>query len=217
MAEGGGGSAQDAGLGDRVLLEATGRVVTNEPSVIGYYSWGSNDPGDHRAESRDWDSPPAPWPRCSSAYDGRTFHEPPAAWRLGSWEKRETYFEGAPQSLAGDLIRAGVTGVAAHVAEPFLDATIRPQILFPAYFHGMNLAESFYLAMPNVSWQTIVVGDPLCAPFRKDVIPATALDPGLDPDTGLPGVVLRAADGDVRRQGVEPGRRQGVLEGAGRC
>ena len=27
----------------------------------------------------------------------------------------------------------------------------------------MNLAESFYLAMPNVSWQTIVVGDPLCA------------------------------------------------------
>jgi len=176
---------KDAGLGDRVLLEATGKVVTNEPSVIGYYSWGSNDPAITERNLGIGFVPGALAAQFVS-YDGRTFHEPPATWRLGSWEKRETYFEGAPQSLAGDLIRAGATGVAAHVAEPFLDATIRPQILFPAYFRGLNLAESFYLAMPNVSWQTIVVGDPLCAPFRKDVIPATALDPGLDPDTSLP-------------------------------
>ena len=174
-----------AGLGDRVLLEATGKVVTNEPSVIGYYSWGSNDPA---ITERNLGIGFVPGALAAEfvSYDGRTFHEPPATWRLGSWEKRETYFQGAPQSLAGDLIRAGATGVAAHVAEPFLDATIRPQILFPSYFRGMNLAESFYLAMPNVSWQTIVVGDPLCAPFRKDVLPVTALDPGLDPDTSLP-------------------------------
>jgi uncharacterized protein (TIGR03790 family) len=176
---------KEAGLGDRVLLEATGKVVTNEPSVIGYYSWGSNDPAITERDLKIGFVPGA-LAAMFVSYDGRTFHEPPATWRLGSWEKRETYFEGAPQSLAGDFIRAGVTGVAAHVTEPFLDATIRPQILFPAYFQGMNLAESFYLAMPNVSWQTVVVGDPLCAPFRKDVIPSTSLDPGLDPDTSLP-------------------------------
>ncbi len=175
----------EAGLGDRVLLEATGKVVTNEPSVIGYYSWGSNDPA-ITERNLGIGFVPGALAAMFVSYDGRTFHEPPSTWRIGSWERRETYFEGAPQSLAGDLIRAGVTGVAAHVAEPFLDATIRPQILFPAYFRGMNLAESFYLAMPNVSWQTVVVGDPLCAPFGKNVIPSGSLDPGLDPDTSLP-------------------------------
>jgi uncharacterized protein (TIGR03790 family) len=176
---------RDAGLGDRVLLEATGKVVTNEPSVIGYYSWGSNDPA-ITERNLGLGFVPGAIAAMFVSYDGRTFHEPPASWRLGSWEKRGTYFEGAPQSLAGDLIRAGVTGVAAHVTEPFLDATIRPQVLFPAYFRGMNLAESFYLAMPNVSWETIVVGDPLCAPFRKEVVPSASLDPGTDPETGLP-------------------------------
>ena len=90
------------------------------------------------------------------------------------------------------------------MAEPFLDATIRPQILFPAYFRGMNLAESFYLAMPNVSWQTIVVGDPLCAPFRKEAIPATALDPGLDPDTSLPKWFSARRVGTFERKGLNP-------------
>jgi len=175
----------EAGLGSRVLLEATGKVVRDESGIIGYYSWGSNDPA-ITERNLGLGFVPGAIAAMFVSFDGRTFHEPPATWRLGSWEKRETYFEGAPQSLAGDLIRAGVTGVAAHVAEPFLDASIRPQILFPAYFRGMNLAESFYLAMPNVSWETIVVGDPLCAPFRKEVVPTASLDPGIDPETGLP-------------------------------
>src|SRR5262249_22112899 len=67
-----------------------------------------------------------------------------------------------------------------------LNATIRPDILFPAYVSGFNLIESFYLAMPFVSWQTVVVGDPLCAPFRQAAIPSNSLDPGIDQTTELP-------------------------------
>ena len=67
------------------------------------------------------------------------------------------------QSLIGDLIRAEATGGAGHVAEPYLDATIRPQVLFPAYLAGFNLAEADHLAMPYLSWQTVVIGDPLRA------------------------------------------------------
>jgi Flp pilus assembly protein TadD len=37
-----------------------------------------------------------------------------------------------------------------------------------------------------VSWQTVVVGDPLCAPFRTAVVPAAELDPPIDPETELP-------------------------------
>ena len=69
------------------------------------------------------------------------------------------------QSLIADLVRDGVTGVAGYVGEPFLDGTIRPDILFPAYVGGLNLIEAYYAAMPYLSWQTVIVGDPLCAPF----------------------------------------------------
>jgi len=86
----------------------------------------------------------------------------------------------------GDLIRAGVTGVAGHVDEPFLDATIRPEVLFPAYASGRNLAESYYAAMPYLSWQTIVVGDPLCAPFPHAQLSAQTIDAGVDAATELP-------------------------------
>jgi tetratricopeptide (TPR) repeat protein len=74
------------------------------------------------------------------------------------------------------------------VSEPLLDATIRPQVLFPAYLAGFNLAESFYLAMPFLSWQTIVIGDPLCAPFSRAVLAPDQIAKGTDPDTGLPAI-----------------------------
>jgi len=38
----------------------------------------------------------------------------------------------------------------------------RPDILFPAYLKGRNLAESYYLSIPGLSWQNVVLGDPLC-------------------------------------------------------
>src|SRR4030095_4752746 len=80
----------------------------------------------------------------------------------------------------------GLGGGAASGAEPYLNATIRPQVLFPAYLSGFNLAESFYLAMPYVSWQTVVIGDPLCAPFRKTAVATDEIDGGIDPATELP-------------------------------
>jgi tetratricopeptide (TPR) repeat protein len=86
----------------------------------------------------------------------------------------------------GDLIRAGVSGAAGHVDEPFLDATIRPEILFPAYASGRNLAEAYYAAMPYLSWQTIIVGDPLCAPFPHAPLPTQTIDAGVDAATELP-------------------------------
>ena len=85
-----------------------------------------------------------------------------------------------------DLVRAGVTGAAVNVDEPFLDATIRPDILIPAYASGRNLAESFYAAMPYLRWQTFIVGDPLCAPFPHAPLPTARIDPPLDRASELP-------------------------------
>src|SRR5262249_25439643 len=59
-------------------------------------------------------------------------------------------------------------------------------ILFPAYLAGANLAEAFYLAMPYLSWQTVVIGDPLCAPFRTHPLASNQIDKGPDTSTEFP-------------------------------
>jgi tetratricopeptide (TPR) repeat protein len=127
---------------------------------------------------------------------------------------------GSFQSLAGDLIRDGITGVAAHVSEPLLDATIRPQILFPAYLAGFNLAESFYLAMPFLSWQTIVIGDPLCAPFSRAQLTPDQIAHGIDPDTGLPAIfsertVAVLSAGGLKADAVKMGLKGDVAARSG--
>jgi uncharacterized protein (TIGR03790 family) len=174
------------GFADRVVLDSGSRVLKDQAGVLGYYSWGSNDPAIKQRHFGLGFLPGALAAMYVSS-DGRTFSEPPANWNLGTWEDRSTYFSGSPQSLVADFIREGATGVAGHVAEPFLEYTIRPNILFPAYLSGFNLLESFYLAMPALSWQTVVVGDPLCAPFRTKSLTAREIDKGIDPGTELPG------------------------------
>ena len=173
------------GFGDRVVIETTNQVLSGRQDVLGYYSWGSNDPAITTRRVGLGFVPGA----IAATYvstDGRTFTEPPAGWTIGKWFDRSTFFAGSPQSLAGDMIREGVTGVAAQVAEPYFDALVRPDILFPAYVSGFNLAEAFYLAMPYLSWQTVVVGDPLCAPFGRTPLQPAAIDKGVDPATELP-------------------------------
>jgi uncharacterized protein (TIGR03790 family) len=174
-----------AGMRDRVILESTARVATGLSHVLGYYSWGSNDPS-IRIRHFGLQFEAGAIGAMFVSTDGRTLTAPAPEWQIGSWDDRSSYYAGSPQSLMGDLIHDGITGIAGHVSEPYLRATIRPDILFPAYVAGRSLAEAFYLAMPALSWQTIVVGDPLCAPFASTAIQNTSLDPGIDDSTQMP-------------------------------
>jgi uncharacterized protein (TIGR03790 family) len=81
---------------------------------------------------------------------------------------RQLDFDGSLHGLAAkpereDYLHEGATGASGHVYEPYLSTIARPDYLFPAYYEGRNLAESYYLAMPVLSWQNIVLGDPLCS------------------------------------------------------
>jgi uncharacterized protein (TIGR03790 family) len=184
---------------DRVVFDDSPTVLTDQTEVMGYYSWGSNDPTIRQRHFGLKFLPGAVGGMFVST-DGRTFREPPESWTLANWSDKTTWFAGSPQSLAGDLIREGITGVAGHVAEPLLGHTIRPDILFPAYLAGFSLAEAYYLAMPSLSWMTVVVGDPLCAPFAGQTTRTTE-DPPIDPATELPGMFSErrlAALADIR-------------------
>lgn len=171
---------------DRVALEST-RALAPKPAgpVMGYYSWGSNDPA-NRLRKTGFQFAPGAIAGLFVSTDGRTFNEPPADWVPGPSERPLGTYGSGSQSIIGDLIREGITGVAAHVTEPYLDATVRPQVLFPAYIAGFNLAETFYLAMPYLSWQSIVIGDPLCTPFPRRTLPDSELHKGTDPEMEVP-------------------------------
>lgn len=173
------------GQGDRVLLEATVNPARDASSVLGYYSWGSNDPR-NRVRKLGMGFVPGALASTFLSSDARTFHEPPATWLPSDNLLRDKWYAGSGQSLSGDLIREGVTGVAGQVSEPFLQSAVRPQLLFPAYLSGANLAEAFYAALPHLSWQAVVVGDPLCGPFRQAVTPKGDIEGAVDAETLLP-------------------------------
>ena len=150
---------------DRVILDTTYKVLTNQSEVIGYASWGSNDKNrKKRFLNFQW-LPGAIMTEYVST-NGRTFVRPPAGWELGAtWAvlDRPKWFAGSPQSLSADYIHEGATGASGHVYEPYLTYCPRPDLLLPAYFSGRTLAESYYLSIPGLSWQNIVIGDPLCS------------------------------------------------------
>jgi Flp pilus assembly protein TadD len=149
----------------RVILDDTRQAASTDVPVIGYYSWGSVDRA-LRARHPGLRFTPGALAATLSSSDARTFEEPPAAWIPAETPRnRVDLFAGTAQSLVGDLVRAGVTGVAGNVSEPLLQSAVRPQILFAGYLSGHNLAESFYRAMPHLGWQTVIIGDPLCRPF----------------------------------------------------
>jgi uncharacterized protein (TIGR03790 family) len=93
----------------------------------------------------------------------RTLKRPPDDWAYTTWQDHEHQWAGSPQSLTADLIHEGATGASGNVYEPYLAACARPDYVLPAYFEGRNLAESFYLGISFLSWQTVILGDPLCS------------------------------------------------------
>jgi uncharacterized protein (TIGR03790 family) len=174
------------GMGDRVMLDTSPQGARNVPNVLGYYSWGSNDPR-NRVRTFGMGFVPGSLAATFVSSDARTFKQPPADWVPSDSADQAKWFGGTPQSLIGDLIHEGATGVAGHVAEPYLQSTVRPEILFPAYIAGFNLIEAFYLATPHLSWQTVVVGDPLCAPFPRKPLSREEIEDPIDSTTALPG------------------------------
>ena len=117
---------------------------------MGYASWGSND--------RRFDK---------EKYRGNRFLPGSIAETAVSTSARTFVPTEEGQSLIGDLIKSGVTGVKGYVAEPGLFAVARPSILFDRYVSGYNLAESFYMASQVIYWRDVVIGDPLAAPYAK--------------------------------------------------
>ena len=131
-----------------VRLDTDPAFVGHETDLMGYCSWGSNDP----------------------KYDAKTYQllrfAPGGIAETAVSTSARTFLPTTGgQSLIADLIHGRVTGVKGYCDEPLLQAIASPTILMDRYTSGWSLAESFYAASRFVGWEDIVVGDPLCSPY----------------------------------------------------
>jgi uncharacterized protein (TIGR03790 family) len=140
----------------RVILDLTTKVLYQESDVIAYASWGSNDPN-RRQRWLNFEWLPGGIAVEFVSTDARTFKRPADDWNISTGKS----ISGSDQSLSADFIHQGASGASGNVYEPYLSACARPEYIFPAYFDGRTLAESFYMGLPYLSWMGVVLGDPL--------------------------------------------------------
>jgi uncharacterized protein (TIGR03790 family) len=81
------------------------------------------------------------------------------------------------------MIEKGVIASIGPVKEPYLTAFPPPSIFFPLLMSGKyTLVEVFAMTNPFLSWQMILVGDPLYNPFRNNPAFVFKNSPLLPPD-----------------------------------
>lgn len=70
----------------------------------------------------------------------------------------------------GPFVARGVAATVGNVYEPYLEFTHHPHRFIGALLAGATLGEAAYYALPALSWQGIVVGDPLYRPAQVSLV-----------------------------------------------
>ncbi|MDO8541094.1 MAG: TIGR03790 family protein [Opitutaceae bacterium] len=65
----------------------------------------------------------------------------------------------------GPLIARGATATVGNVHEPYLQFTHQPHLFLRALARGDTLVDAAYYALQALSWQAVLIGDPLYRPF----------------------------------------------------
>ncbi len=125
-------------------LDMAEAFVGSRSNLLGYFSWGSNDPKFTEA-----------------AYDSLTFAPGAIGDTAVSTSARTFLPTTGGQSLITVLIANGITGVKGYTDEPLLQAIASPSVTLDRYTSGFTLAESFYAGSRFVGWEDVVIGDPL--------------------------------------------------------
>jgi uncharacterized protein (TIGR03790 family) len=125
-------------------------MVGNREGLMGYVSWGSNDKKYNEEAYHSVKFAPGAICETAVSSSGRTFLKTSGG-----------------QSLIADLLVQGATGAKGYTDEPVIIAMASSSILFERYTRGWTLAESFYAASRLVGWEDIVIGDPICRPYKK--------------------------------------------------
>ncbi len=112
----------------------------------------------------------------------------------------------------GPMLSKGVTCTMGCVAEPYLDFTPHPGVFLERWgYLGMTFGEAAMTAHPTLSWQTVVIGDPLYRPFRLNPLQyGQMLEMANDPRVGY--AMVRRANVNLML-GQPPDQAREQLEG----
>jgi uncharacterized protein (TIGR03790 family) len=94
------------------------------------------------------------------------FRFPPGAIALHIHSFSAPTLRTADRHWAGPLVARGVAATFGNVSEPYLEFTLRPDLLLQQLAAGATLGDAACFATPVFSWQAIVLGDPLYRPFK---------------------------------------------------
>ena len=93
------------------------------------------------------------------------------AWHIASGECYSPW-DTNTKDWCPNLIRRGAAVTLGPVQEPYVTAFPRGDIFVEALLSGETIAESYWFAIPQVSWAMVVLGDPLYRPFGLKPKPA---------------------------------------------
>jgi len=66
----------------------------------------------------------------------------------------------------GPLLERGAAATVGNVYEPYLTGSHHFDVFYDRLIQGYSLVESAYMAIPQLSWQNVVLGDPLYQPYK---------------------------------------------------
>jgi uncharacterized protein (TIGR03790 family) len=164
-------------LGNR-WLESTAKAI----SGLGYDLSVSRGPGTLSPSAR-FDAPALYFGWYAQDLDGPLalpgFRFPPGAIAVHIHSFSAHTLRSATEGWCGPLVARGVTATVGNVFEPYLEYLHRPDLLVEALARGDDLADAAYYALPVLSWQSILVGDPLYRPFAVPLSAQTGSLSGL--------------------------------------
>lgn len=105
------------------------------------------------------------------------FRFPPGAIALHIHSFSAQTLRSATTGWTGPLVARGVTATVGNVHEPYLQFTHQPHMLLRALVRGATLGEAAYYALQALSWQAVLIGDPLYRPFPSGAAPIPAGPP----------------------------------------
>ncbi|MCC6416416.1 MAG: TIGR03790 family protein [Opitutaceae bacterium] len=73
----------------------------------------------------------------------------------------------ATEGWCGPLVARGAAVTTGAVFEPYLQFMHYPHLLFDAMADGKNVGDAAYYALPCLSWENVLIGDPLYRPFLR--------------------------------------------------
>ena len=105
------------------------------------------------------------WYSLSRYVDAFTWARGAVAYHLASGECATLRTPGS-QVWCQRMIEEGVAATIGPVNEPYLQAFPPPDLFFPTLVEGwLSLGETWLVSLPYLSWQMVLVGDPLYRPF----------------------------------------------------